>query len=123
MNRFIGVGRLTKDPELKVTQANISFVNFTLAINRPFKNESGESEADFINCIVWRKSAENLAQYQVKGNLIGVEGRLQTRTYESESGTRYIVEVVADNVEYLSTKDKQEAEVEEEPFIAGDMPF
>lgn len=104
INKVILVGRLTKDPELKSTQSNIYFANFTLAVNRQFADENGERQADFINCIVWRKQAENLCRFQKKGALIGVEGRIQTRTYESDQGTRYITEVVCDSVQYLSSK-------------------
>ncbi|MGE4320600.1 MAG: single-stranded DNA-binding protein [Acholeplasmataceae bacterium] len=104
INRVILVGRITKDPELKVTQSNISFVNFTLAVNRQFTDQSGDRQADFIQCIVWRKQADNLAQYIKKGALLGVEGRIQTRTYEAETGTRYITEVVCDTVQFLENK-------------------
>ena len=104
INRVILVGRITKDPELKMTQSNIAFVNFTLAVNRQFSDASGERQADFIQCIVWRKQAENLAQYIQKGALLGVEGRIQTRTYEADTGTRYITEVVCDSVQFLENK-------------------
>ncbi|MGE4321202.1 MAG: single-stranded DNA-binding protein [Acholeplasmataceae bacterium] len=113
INRVILVGRLTKDPELKSTQSNINFCNFTLAVNRQFSDESGDRQADFIQCIAWRKQAENLAQYQSKGNLIGIEGRIQTRNYESEQGTRYITEVVCDSVQFLDSKSSGEQENEE----------
>jgi len=104
INRVILVGRITKDPELKSTQSNISFVNFTLAVNRQFTDQTGDRQADFIQCIVWRKQADNLAQYIKKGALLGVEGRIQTRTYEAENGTRYITEVVCDSVQFLENK-------------------
>ena len=105
INAVILVGRITKTPELKMTQSNIAFVNFTLAVNRQFKSESGEQEADFIQCIVWRKQAENLAKYQTKGSLIGVQGRIQTRNYENDEGkTIYITEVVCDSIQFLESK-------------------
>lgn len=104
INRVILVGRITKDPELKVTQSNISFVRFTLAVNRQFADQSGERQADFIQCIVWRKQADNLAQYIRKGALLGVEGRIQTSTYETENGTRYSTDVVCDSVQFLESK-------------------
>ena len=104
INATILVGRLVKTPELKSTQSNIYFTNFTIAVNRQFKSESGEQEADFINCITWRKQAENLCKYQTKGSLIGVQGRIQTRSYEADNGTRYITEVVADSIQFLETK-------------------
>ena len=104
INRVILVGRITKDPELKSTQSNVSFVNFTLAVNRQFADQSGERQADFIQCVVWRRQAENLAQYIKKGALLGVEGRIQTRTYEVDGNTRYITEVVCDSVQFLETR-------------------
>lgn len=115
INRVVLVGRITKDPELKSTQSNISFVNFTLAVNRQFSDPSGERQADFIQCIVWRKQAENLAQYINKGALLGIEGRIQTRSYESENGTRYITEVVCDSVQFLESSTTRESQ-EESPY-------
>ncbi len=119
INRVILVGRITKDPELKATQSNISFVNFTLAVNRQFTDQSGERQADFIQCIVWRRQAENLAQYITKGALLGVEGRIQTRTYEAENGTRYITEVVCDTVQFLENKNDNSGYTEQ-PSVSND---
>ena len=107
INNVVLVGRLTKDPELKQTSSGIYFSNFTLAVNRSFKNDSGETEADFINCIVWRNQAENLCKYMKKGSLIGVEGRIQTRSYETEEGMRYITEVVANSITFLESKNEK----------------
>src|SRR5690625_1759168 len=105
INRFVGVGRLTKDIELKYTQNGKVVANFTIAVNRPFKNAQGETDADFIMCQAWGKQAENLAQYMVKGSRIGVDGRIQTRNYEGQDGKRvYVTEVVADNVQFLEPK-------------------
>jgi len=104
INRVVLVGRITKDPELKSTQSNVNFVNFTLAVNRQFADQSGERQADFIQCIVWRRQAENLAQYIRKGALLGVEGRIQTRTYEVDGVTRYVTEIVCDSVQFLETR-------------------
>lgn len=105
MNKALLVGRITKDPELRKTSNNQSVVNFTVAINRTFTNANGEREADFINCVVWGRQAENMAIYVTKGSLIGVDGRIQTRNYEDNNGNRvYVTEVVADNVQYLDTK-------------------
>jgi single-strand DNA-binding protein len=104
INKVILVGRITKDPELKSTQSNINFVNFTIAVNRQFTDQSGERQADFIQCIVWRRQADNLARFIKKGALLGVEGRIQTRTYEADNGTRYITEVVCDSVQFLESK-------------------
>jgi single-strand DNA-binding protein len=115
MNRVILVGRITKDPEIKSTQSNIAVVTFTLAVNRQFADQSGEKQADFIQCVVWRKQAENLARFVRKGALLGVEGRIQTRTYEADNGTRYVTEVVCDSVQFLESKgDTTEQPVREE---------
>lgn len=104
INRVILVGRITKDPEVKSTQSNIPVVTFTLAVNRQFTDQSGEKQADFIQCVVWRKQAENLARFVKKGALLGIEGRIQTRQYEAENGTRYVTEVVCDSVQFLESK-------------------
>lgn len=104
INRVILVGRITKDPELKMTQANIGVVTFTLAVNRQFTDQSGERQADFIQCVVWRKQAENLARFVKKGALLGVEGRIQTRQYEAENGMRYVTEVLCDSIQFLESK-------------------
>lgn len=104
INRVILVGRITKDPEVKMTQSNIAVVTFTLAVNRQFADQSGERQADFIQCVVWRKQAENLARFVKKGALLGVEGRIQTRQYEAENGMRYVTEVVCDSVQFLESK-------------------
>ncbi|MBC1521423.1 single-stranded DNA-binding protein [Listeria aquatica] len=105
MNRVVLVGRLTKDPELRYTPAGVAVATFTLAINRNFKNGQGEQEADFINCVVWRKPAENVANFLKKGSLAGVDGRIQTRNYEGQDGKRvYVTEVVAESVQFLEPK-------------------
>ena len=91
-------GRLTKDPELRVSQNNVAVGNFTLAVNRSFTDQNGERQADFINCVLFRKTAEIAKQYLSKGSLVGVTGRLQTRNYENKEGQRvYVTEVVVDN--------------------------
>jgi single-strand DNA-binding protein len=108
MNRVILVGRLTKDPELKYTPAGVAVATFTLAVNRTFTDQQGERKADFINCVVWRKPAENVANYLKKGSLAGVDGRVQTRNYEGQDGKRvYITEVVAESVQFLEPKNTQ----------------
>ncbi|MGL5042266.1 MAG: single-stranded DNA-binding protein [Culicoidibacterales bacterium] len=105
INRVVLVGRLTKDPELRQTQTGISVATFTLATNRTFANQSGEREADYVPCVIWRKQAENVAQYVGKGSLVGVEGRLQTRSYDAADGTkRFVMEVVADSVQFLESR-------------------
>ncbi|MBS2971091.1 single-stranded DNA-binding protein [Metabacillus sp. KIGAM252] len=105
INRVVLVGRLTKDPELRYTPAGAAVATFTLAVNRTFTNQQGEKEADFLNCVVWRRQAENVANFLKKGNLAGVEGRLQSRSYEDQTGRRvYVTEVVADSVQFLEPK-------------------
>lgn len=105
MNRVILVGRLTKDPELRYTNTNIPVAQFTLAVNRRFTGTNGERQADFINCVVWRQQAENLGKFIKKGGLIGVEGQIQTRTYDEPNGQRrYITEVVCDSISFLEPK-------------------
>lgn len=105
INTVTLVGRLTKDVDLRYTHSGKAAGNFTLAVNRPFKNAQGEQEADFINCTCWGKQAENLANYMRKGSQVGVVGRIQTRNYENNEGKRvYITEVVADQVAFLESK-------------------
>ncbi|WP_342433740.1 single-stranded DNA-binding protein [Neobacillus sp. FSL H8-0543] len=104
INRVVLVGRLTKDPELKYTPNGIAVATFTLAVNRQFSNPQGEREADFLNIVVWRKAAENVANYLKKGSLAGVDGRIQVRTYEQDGKRQYFTEIVADNVQFLEPK-------------------
>lgn len=104
INSVVLVGRLTKDPELKYTQGGIASCRFTLAANRPFKT-NGEQEADFINCVAWRKTAENMANFLKKGSLTGIEGRIQTSNFEGKDGNRvFMTEVVADSVQFLEPR-------------------
>lgn len=105
MNRVMLVGRLTKDPDLRYTPAGVAVATFTLAVNRTFTNQQGEREADFINCVVWRKPAENVANFLKKGSMAGVDGRVQTRNYEGNDGKRvYVTEIVAESVQFLEPK-------------------
>ncbi len=105
INQIILVGRMTKDPELRYTSEGKAVSNFTLAVNRNFKNRNGEYEADFVNCNVWQNSAENTANYCKKGSLVGVTGRIQSRKYENNEGrTIYVTEVVADRVQFMEPK-------------------
>lgn len=105
INRVVLVGRLTKDPELRYTPSGVPMARFTIAVNRTFSNQSGEREADFIGCIAWRKQAENLANFMKKGSLIGVEGRIQTGSFEGQDGKRvYTTDVVADAVQFLEPR-------------------
>ena len=103
INRFIGVGRLTKDPNFMENQ--VAVANFTVAVNRTFKNKNGEQEADVINVVTFRKQAENVNNYLSKGSLVGIDGRVQTRNYENKEGQRiFVTEVVADSVQFLEPK-------------------
>ena len=105
MNKVFLIGRLTRDPELRYTGNNTPVASFSLAVNRNFTNQQGEREADFFNITVWRKQAENVKNYLSQGSQVAVEGRLQTRNYEDKDGQkRYVTEVVADNVEFLGSK-------------------
>lgn len=120
MNRVILVGRITKDPEVKTTQSNIPVCSFTLAVNRQFTDQSGERQADFIQCVVWRKQAENLERYVKKGALLGVEGRIQTRQYESDNGMRYVTEVLCDSIQFLESRNDSEPRTVQEDTPSSD---
>ena len=105
MNRVELVGRLTRDPELRTVSNGISVASFTVAVNRPFTPQNGERDADFINCRVWNKQAENLAKFCHKGDQIGVEGSIRTSSYDAQDGSkRYVTEVQADRIEFLTPK-------------------
>ncbi|RYM04687.1 single-stranded DNA-binding protein [Sporolactobacillus sp. THM7-7] len=105
INRVVLVGRLTRNPELRYTPNGVAVTSFTLAVNRPFSNQQGERDADFIPVVVWRRQAENVANYLAKGSLAGVDGRIQTRNYENNEGRRvYVTEVVADSVQFLEPR-------------------
>lgn len=131
MNRAMLIGRLTKDPELRYTQSGNAVASFTLAVDRPFKNQQGDREADFIPVVVWRKAAENCANYLTKGSQAGVEGRIQVRSYEAQDGTkRWVTEIVADYVHFLSTKSQSQGQEQAEAPVASaqsgsddDFPF
>ena len=106
INNVTLVGRLTRDPELRYTPSNIAITTFNMAVNRNFKNQAGDREADFINCMIWRQQAENLASWAKKGALIGITGRIQTRSYDNQQGQRvYVTEVVADTFQLLEKRD------------------
>lgn len=105
INNVVLVGRLTKDPDLRYVSNGSAVATFTLAVNRNFTNQSGEREADFILCVIWRKQAENLANFAKKGSLIGVVGRIQTRSYDNQQGQRqFVTEVICDNFQLLESK-------------------
>lgn len=130
INNVVLVGRLTKEIELKKTQSGISTVQFTVACDRRFKNEQGEKQADFINCVAWRQSAEYLSNYAKKGDRVGVTGRIQTRSYNDNQGNkRYVTEVVAENVEIYSSNSTNKAGSETKPIedeiviMEDELPF
>ena len=104
-NKITLIGRLTKDPELRTTPTGRNVCQFSVAVSRNFTNANGEREADFINCVVWDKQAENLVKYQKKGNQIAVEGRIQTRNYDDKDGKKvYVTEILASNISFLDSK-------------------
>ncbi|MFH6657105.1 single-stranded DNA-binding protein [Streptococcus suis] len=108
INNVVLVGRMTKDAELRYTPSNVAVATFTLAVNRNRKNENGEREADFINVVIWRQAAENLANWAKKGALIGIVGSIQTRNYENQQGQRvYVTEVIANQFHMLESRGQQ----------------
>lgn len=130
LNNVVLIGRLTKDPELRYTPAGVAVASFTLAVDRSFTNQQGEREADFIPIVVWRKQAENCANYIGKGRLVAVEGRIQVRTYDANDGQRrWVTEVVAENVRFLDrakedSKEKGDSSFGNEvSFSDEDIPF
>lgn len=128
INRAILVGRLTKDPEYRQTPNGVSVATFTLAVNRPFTNSQGEREADFINVVVFRRQAENVNNYLSKGSLAGVDGRIQSRSYENQEGRRvFVTEVVADNVQFMDSKgsnqQNNQSQQQRGQASAGNNPF
>lgn len=125
INNVVLIGRLTRDVDLRYTSQNQAVGQFTLAVNRNFKNQNGEYDADFINCVIWGKSAENFANWTKKGNLVGITGRVQTRNYENQQRQRvYVTEVVAENFQLLEKRDNsanQNSMAEQmPPSFAGD---
>ncbi|MEW4355154.1 single-stranded DNA-binding protein [Streptococcus pneumoniae] len=111
INNVVLVGRMTRDAELRYTPQNLAVATFTLAVNRNFKNQNGEREADFINCVIWRQQAENLANWAKKGALVGVTGRIQTRNYENQQGQRvYVTEILAESFQLLESRASREGQ-------------
>lgn len=127
INNVTLIGRLTKDAELRYTPSNVAVATFTLAVNRTFKNENGDREADFINCVMWRQQAENLANWAKKGALIGITGRIQTRNYDNQQGQRvYVTEVVAEQFQLLESRNKQQEQAPAQPsnnYTGNSNPF
>lgn len=124
INNTVLTGRITRDPEIKSTGQSGSVCSFTLAVNRTFKNQQGEYEADFINCVAFNNTAQRMQQYVRKGNLLGVTGRIQTRNYENKMGQRvYITEVIASNVTFLENNNKQQSSGYPDPYASGPSPY
>ncbi len=128
INNVVLVGRIVREPELRYTPQNTAVATFTLAVNRRFKNAQGEREADFINCVIWRQSAENLANWAKKGVLVGIIGSIQVRNYENKEGQRvYVTEVLADNFQMLESnsnkteKGKTKSQQDKDPFAGSPM--
>lgn len=109
MNTVSLIGRLTKGIDLKYTQNGTAVASFTLAVNRSFKNQNGEYEADFIQCVAWKKTAELMVNYTDKGTQIGVNGRIQTRNYDNQQGQRvYVTEVVVENLTFVEKANRNQ---------------
>lgn len=110
INNVVLVGRLTRDVDLRYTQSGVPVANFSVAVERNFRDANGERQTDFINCVMWRKAAENFAKYTRKGSLVGLEGSIQTRNYENQQGNRvYVTEVLVDNFSFLESKSVTES--------------
>lgn len=111
INNVVLVGRLTRDPELRTTGSGTSIATLTLAVDRQFTKASGQREADFINCVIWRKAAENFCSFASKGRLVGIQGRIQTRNYDNKDGQRvYVTEVLVDNFSFLDSRNSAQNE-------------
>ena len=133
MNKVIIIGRNVKDIEIKTTPSGTSVAEFTIAVNRSFKNANGERESDFFNCIAFSKLAETISRYVKKGDQVGVEGRLQTRNYTNKDGKKvYVTEIIVENVEFLQSKKEQNQPIGEDPLANAkweelktddDLPF
>ncbi|AEW06945.1 single-strand binding protein [Sulfobacillus acidophilus DSM 10332] len=129
LNRVVLIGRLTRDPEMRYTPQGVPVASFTLAVDRPFSNQQGQRETDFIDCIAWRKLGETVGNHLTKGRLAAVEGRLQIRSYEAQDGTkRRVAEVVCDSVRFLDRpRDAQGGAMEsfgaDETELPDDLPF
>ena len=122
MNKVCLIGRLTANPELKYTNSNVAFTRFTLAVNRNFNNQDGMREADFINCLAWRKTAEIIAKYLSKGRQIGIEGRIQTGSYEDKDGNkRQSFDVVVDDMTFLGKMEETENKKDDTTFYTSDV--
>ena len=125
INRVVLVGRITSDPEVQQTNTGIPYVRFSLACNRPFKNQSGERQADFINCIAWRNQADFMRNYVRKGNMVGVEGRIQISNYQDANGmNRQAFDVLVESVTNLepASRNDNQGYQPQPPFETGFQP-
>lgn len=130
MNKWCGIGRMVKDTEIKTTSNNSKLCQFTVAVDRKFKDKEGNRQADFINCLAWGKHAEFVSKYFHKGSRIGIVGSIQTRSYADKDGkTVYVTEIVVDEVEFVesannqATEESKEAPKTEQNDALSDMPF
>ena len=133
MNKVELIGRLTKDPEIRTTANQVAFCNFTLAVDRNFKDSNGQRQADFINCVAWRQTATFIQKYFRKGNRLAVIGSIQTRSYEDKNGQKvFVTEVIADEAEFVESQSAQASAPapqepapaeEQEPAPVGELPF
>lgn len=111
MNKWIGIGRLTKDPEIRLTANQTQFCQFTVAVDRKFKDANGQRQADFISCLAWKNTAVFIQKYFKKGNRIGVVGSIQTRNYEDQNGQKhFITEVVIDEAEFVESQNTSQVQ-------------
>ena len=123
INRVVLVGRITKDPEMQQTNSGVQYVRFTVACNRPFKDQNGDRQADFINCIAWRQQADFMVKYIRKGNMIGLEGRIQTNSYTDANGNNRtafdIYEDTITNLEPSTNRNDNNAYEPQPPFLGN----
>ena len=123
INRVVLVGRITRDPETQQTNTGIPYVRFSLAVNRPFKDQNGERQADFINCVAWRAQAEFLQKFVKKGNQLAVEGRIQTNSYTDANGNnRQAFDILVESVSNLEPASKNDGYQPQPPFGNGFQP-
>ena len=123
INRVVLVGRITRDPETQQTSTGIPYVRFTLAVNRPFKDQNGERQADFINCVAWRQQADFMTKFVRKGNQLAVEGRIQTNSYTDASGNnRQAFDILVESVSSLEPASKNDGYQPQPPFGNGFQP-
>lgn len=131
MNKVTLIGRITKDPEVKLTQNQTAFCNFTIAVDRRFKDQDGQRQADFINCVAWKQTAEFIRKYFQKGSRIGVSGSIQTRNFEKDGQKVFITEVLVEEAEFVESKNNSQQETQkpvatpevELPEDYGKLPF